>query len=74
MPILVAISEIMTAAVIQTLNQSLNKVMNSEAIRASLIKGGINPAPGTPAQANALIETEWSRWGKVAKDAKISLD
>ena len=62
------------AAVIQTLNQSLNKVMNSEAIRASLIKGGINPAPGTPAQANALIETEWSRWGKVAKDAKISLD
>ena len=62
------------AAVIQTLNQSLNKVINSEATRASLIKGGINPAPGTPAQANALIESEWSRWGKVAKDAKISLD
>ena len=62
------------AAVIQTLNQSLNKVINSEATRASLIKGGINPAPGTPAQANTLIESEWSRWGKVAKDAKISLD
>jgi len=62
------------AAVIQTLNQSLNKVINSEATRASLIKGGINPSPGTPAQANALIESEWSRWGKVAKDAKISLD
>jgi tripartite-type tricarboxylate transporter receptor subunit TctC len=62
------------APVIQTLNQSLNKVINGEAIRASLIKGGINPAPGTPAQANTLIESEWSRWGKVAKDAKISLD
>ncbi len=62
------------AAVIQMLNQSLNKVINSEATRASLIKGGINPAPGTPAQANTLIESEWSRWGKVAKDAKISLD
>lgn len=62
------------AAVIQTLNQSLNKVINSEATRASLIKGGINPSPGTPAQANALIESEFSRWGKVAKDAKISLD
>lgn len=62
------------AAVIQTLNQSLNKVINSETTRASLIKGGINPSPGTPAQANALIESEWSRWGKVAKDAKISLD
>ena len=62
------------ATVIQTLNQSLNKVINSEATRASLIKGGINPSPGTPAQANALIESEWSRWGKVAKDAKISLD
>ena len=62
------------AAVIQTLNQNLNKVINSEATRSSLIKGGINPSPGTPAQANALIESEWSRWGKVAKDAKISLD
>jgi tripartite-type tricarboxylate transporter receptor subunit TctC len=62
------------AAIIQTLNQSLNKVINSEATRSSLIKGGINPSPGTPAQANALIESEWSRWGKVAKDAKISLD
>ena len=62
------------AAVIQTLNQSLNKVINSEATRSSLIKGGINPSPGTPAQANTLIESEWSRWGKVAKDAKINLD
>ena len=62
------------AAVIQVLNQSLNKVINTESIRTSLIKGGINPAPGTPAQANTLIESEWSRWGKVAKDAKISLD
>ena len=62
------------AAVIQTLNQSLNKVINSEATHASLIKGGINPSPGTPAQANTLIEAEWSRWGKVARDAKISLD
>ena len=61
-------------AIIQTLNQSLNKVINTESIRTSLIKGGINPAPGTPAQANTLIESEWSRWGKVAKDAKISLD
>jgi tripartite-type tricarboxylate transporter receptor subunit TctC len=61
-------------AIIQLLNQSLNKVINTESIRTSLIKGGINPAPGTPAQANTLIESEWSRWGKVAKDAKISLD
>ncbi len=62
------------AVIIQALNQSLNKVINTESIRTSLIKGGINPAPGTPAQANTLIESEWSRWGKVAKDAKISLD
>jgi tripartite-type tricarboxylate transporter receptor subunit TctC len=62
------------SAVIQTLNQSLNKVLNSEVIRTSLTKGGISPSPGTSAQANAMIEGEWSRWGKVAKDAKINLD
>ena len=62
------------APIIQTLNQSLNKVLNTEAIRASLTKGGISPSPGSAAQANSLIESEWSRWGKVAKDAKISLD
>jgi tripartite-type tricarboxylate transporter receptor subunit TctC len=60
--------------VVQTLNQSLNKVINSEVIRTSLMKGGITPAPGTAAQANTLIELEWSRWGKIAKDAKINLD
>ena len=62
------------SAVIQTLNQSLNKVLNSEVVRTSLTKGGISPSPGTSAQANAMIESEWTRWGKVAKDAKISLD
>ena len=62
------------SAVIQILNQSLNKVLNSEVIRTSLTKGGITPSPGTSNQANAMIESEWTRWGKVAKDAKISLD
>ena len=62
------------APVIQTLNQSLNKVLNNEVIRTNLTKGGISPSPGSAAQANALIESEWSRWGKVAKDAKINLD
>jgi tripartite-type tricarboxylate transporter receptor subunit TctC len=62
------------SAVIQTLNQSLNKVLNSEVVRTALTKGGITPSPGTSAQANTMIDAEWSRWGKVAKDAKISLD
>jgi len=62
------------SAVIQTLNQSLNKVLNSEVVRTSLTKGGITPSPGMPAQANTMIESEWSRWGKIAKDAKINLD
>jgi tripartite-type tricarboxylate transporter receptor subunit TctC len=62
------------SVVIQTLNQSLNKVLNSEVVRTALTKGGITPSPGTSAQANAMIDAEWSRWGKVAKDAKISLD
>ena len=66
--------KITPSAVIQILNQSLNKVLNSEVIRTSLTKGGITPSPGTSTQANAMIESEWTRWGKVAKDAKISLD
>jgi tripartite-type tricarboxylate transporter receptor subunit TctC len=62
------------AAVVQTLNQNLNKVLKGEVTRTALVKIGITPSPGTPAQANSLIESEWSRWGKVATEAKINLD
>ena len=54
--------------------KALIRFSNSEVVRTSLMKGGITPAPGTAAQANTLIELEWSRWGKIAKDAKINLD
>ncbi len=62
------------AVVVQTLNQNLNKVLKGEVTRTALVKIGITPSPGTAAQANSLIESEWSRWGKVATEAKINLD
>ena len=61
-------------AVLQTLNKNLNKALETQATKEALIKIGIEPSPGSIAQANKLIQTEYERWGKTAKDAGIAIE
>jgi len=61
-------------SVLQTLNKNLNKALETQATKEALIKIGIEPSPGSIAQANKLIQTEYERWGKTAKDAGIAIE
>jgi tripartite-type tricarboxylate transporter receptor subunit TctC len=61
-------------SVLQTLNRNLNKALETQATKEALIKIGIEPSPGSIAQANKLIQTEYERWGKIAKDAGIAIE
>jgi len=59
---------------LQTLNRNLNKALETQATKEALIKIGIEPSPGSIAQANKLIQSEYERWGKTAKDAGIAIE
>jgi tripartite-type tricarboxylate transporter receptor subunit TctC len=60
--------------VLQTLNKNLNKALETQATKEALIKIGIEPSPGSIAQANKLIQSEYERWGKTAKAAGIAIE
>ena len=60
--------------VLQTLNQSLNKALETQATRDGLNRIGIDPTPGSISEANKLMKSESERWGKTAKDAGIAIE
>ena len=56
------------AEVVKTLNEAFNKVMATPAIRDKLVGGGLEPIGGTPQQFSRFIDSEISKWVKIAKD------
>ena len=56
---------------IDTLHQSLSAVMNSDDMRNTLIKQGMDPLLLGPAELGALIRDESARWAQVIKTAGI---
>jgi tripartite-type tricarboxylate transporter receptor subunit TctC len=54
--------------VVKRLNDAFNKVMAMPAIRDKLIAGGLDPVGGTPEQFGRFINTEITKWTKIAKD------
>ena len=61
-------------SVLQTLNQSLNKALETPSTRDGLSRIGIDPTPDSISQANKLMQSESERWGKTAKEAGIALE
>jgi len=43
-------------------------------VRAGLLKQGLSPLTGTPAQLAKLIETDLERWGRLVREAGIAAD
>lgn len=60
--------------IVARLNAELNKIMVLADVRAALAKLGTEPAPGTPQQLGALINSEMARWARVVKEAGIKVD
>ncbi|MES2184542.1 MAG: tripartite tricarboxylate transporter substrate binding protein [Pseudomonadota bacterium] len=62
------------APILETLNKSLNQVLQDPGVSAKIIGMGGIPSPSTPRQVADLIRTETPKWGSLAKEANIHLD
>ena len=60
--------------VVAQLNAELAAILGDAETRAGLLKQGLSPQTGTPAELAKLIETDLERWGRVVREARISAD
>ena len=60
--------------IVQTLNGELAVILRDPETRAGLLKQGLSPRTGTPAELAKLVEDDLERWGRVVRDAHISAD
>ena len=60
--------------VVALLNAELAAILSDAQTRAGLLKQGLNPRTGTPAELAKLIESDLERWGRVVREARITAD
>jgi len=60
--------------VVARLNAALNAVIAQKEIRETLEKQGLSPANTSPDDAEKMLQAESQRWGKVAREASITVD
>ena len=60
--------------VINALNKSVVAAINDPGVRKRLIDFGVEPVGNTPAQYTELLKNETTRWHKLIRDLKITLD
>ena len=60
--------------IVVKLNAEMVRIANLPDIKQRLIEMGSPPVAGTPDQFGALIRSEIPKWGKVVKQANVSLD
>jgi tripartite-type tricarboxylate transporter receptor subunit TctC len=63
----------MPDALVQQLNKTIAGIINSPAVKASLIEQGIDPINGTPQDLLALTKSEMARWSKAVDQAGAKL-
>jgi tripartite-type tricarboxylate transporter receptor subunit TctC len=57
----------MNADVVKKINEAFNKVMTTPAVNDKLMAGGLEPIGGTPQQFARFIDSEITKWSKIAK-------
>jgi tripartite-type tricarboxylate transporter receptor subunit TctC len=60
-------------AIIDRLNEAINKTLAKPSVREAFAKIAAEPAGGTPAEFGAHIKSQIAHWGKVVKDAGIKM-
>lgn len=58
-------------AVVERLNKEINEALRDPEVRKKLEALNLDPNPGTPAEAAALLNGDIKRWGEVITRAKI---
>ena len=61
------------AAIIAKVNDAMNKAINDPAFVARLKLQGMSPAGGTPAELQAIVDTEIPLWKGVAESSGMKL-
>ena len=56
------------------LNQMVHKTLSNPEVKARLLAGGLDPAPGSPKDLSRLIATEASKWGRVVQQSGAKLE
>ena len=60
--------------VTRKINEAFNKVMAMPAVREKLLAAGLAPVGGTPEQFSRFIDSEITKWTKIAKDVGATAD
>jgi tripartite-type tricarboxylate transporter receptor subunit TctC len=60
--------------IVETLNAALIKVIDSPQMQERFINEGAEPVGSAPEQFARFFRSETSRWAKVVKDAKVTVD
>ena len=58
--------------VIDRLNRELVRILSSPDIQRTFREQGIEPAPGSPDSFAAFIRSEFDKWGRVLREAKVA--
>ncbi|SFC59609.1 Tripartite-type tricarboxylate transporter, receptor component TctC [Polaromonas sp. OV174] len=61
-------------AIIDRMNEAVNKLLAQPAFRERLIAMGVEPMGGTPAEFSTFLDSEIKKWGDVVRSAHISVD
>ncbi len=62
------------ADVVAMLNADLAEILGEADVKANLLKQGLAPRTGTPADLAKLIDSDLERWGRVMREANIRAD
>jgi tripartite-type tricarboxylate transporter receptor subunit TctC len=62
------------ANIVATLNRVTNEAMADPGVKQKLADQGLTVAGGTPEHFRGFIESETKKWGKVIKDAGVTLE
>ncbi len=60
--------------VTKKINEAFNKVMAMPAVRDKLMAAGLAPVGGTPEQFSRFIDSEITKWTKIARDVGATAD
>ncbi|HYF16952.1 MAG TPA: tripartite tricarboxylate transporter substrate binding protein [Ramlibacter sp.] len=60
--------------IVSRLNAEIGKLMAAPDTRKALFDAGVEPSPSTPAEMTSYLQQELQRWGKVVKDAGITME
>jgi len=56
------------------LNEMTRKTLNHPEVKARLVAGGLDPAPGSPKELSRIIAAEASKWGKIVQQSGTKLE